>query len=80
VGMGVLSLGCTTQLPHPPSPPWCVWGRLEAGFYRKYLVLRNMEAKFIKKKNLRGFVFGMEPGATPRGSAEHTTLTNRVAY
>ena len=42
--------------------------------------MRNLEAKFLKKKNLRGVVFGMEPGATPRVHGENTTLTNRVAY
>jgi hypothetical protein len=62
-----------------------VWGKLavfnalKAGFYRKLLVLRTLEAKFLKQKNLCGLVLGMEPGVTPRVHGENTTLTNRVA-
>ena len=52
---------------------------LEAWFYRKLPVLRNLEAKFMKKKSLCGLVFGMEPGATPRVYAENTTIKDQVS-
>jgi hypothetical protein len=32
-------------------------------FYRKSVVLRNLEAKVLKTANLRGLMCGMEPGA-----------------
>jgi hypothetical protein len=69
----------------PPSPPTrVVWGKLsffsalEAWFYRKLLVLRTLEAKFLKKKNLCGFMFGMKPGVMRGLHGENTTLTDRV--
>ena len=61
-----------------------VWGKLavfnelEAWFYRKLLVLKILEAKFLKKKNLCGIVSGMGPGAMPRVHGGNTTHTNRV--
>jgi hypothetical protein len=56
-----------------------VFNGLEAGFYRKYPVLRNLEAKFLKMKNLCGPIRPMEPGSMPRVHAEKTTPTKRVA-
>jgi hypothetical protein len=41
--------------------------------------LRNLEAKFMKKKSLCGLVFGMEPRATPRVYAENTTIKDQVS-
>jgi hypothetical protein len=38
-----------------------------------------LEAKVLKKKNLCGLVFSIEPSVTPRVHAENTTLINRVA-
>jgi hypothetical protein len=52
---------------------------LEAGFYRKLLVLRTLEAKFLKNKSLCGLMLEREPGATPRVHRENTAPTNRVA-
>ena len=57
-----------------------VFNALEGWFYPKLLVLRNLEAKFLKKKNLCGLVFGMEPDATPRVCAENTPITDRVTH
>jgi hypothetical protein len=56
-----------------------VFNALEAGFYRKLLVLRSLEAKFLKTGNLPGLVFGMEPGATPQVYAENTTFKDQVS-
>jgi hypothetical protein len=57
---GVLSRTFTIQLPTPPPPPWGFWGKLsvfnalEAGFYRKYLVLRSMESSSFKRITYAG--------------------------
>jgi hypothetical protein len=56
-----------------------VFNVLEEGFYRKLLVLRNLEAKFLKKNNLCGLIREMEPGATPRVYAESKTLKDQVS-
>jgi hypothetical protein len=42
--------------------------------------MRNLEAKFMKKKSLCGLVFAMEPGATPGVYAENTPITDRVTH
>ena len=70
----------------PPIPTRCVWNKmatfnaLEAGFYRKPFVLRNLEAKFLRTANLRGLMCEIEPGATPRGSAQREhTFKDRLA-
>ena len=47
-----------------------VFNGLQAWFYRKLVVLRNLEAKFLKTENLQGVPCGREPGAIPRVSAE----------
>ena len=70
----------------PPFPTLCVWNKLaifnalEAGFYRKLFVLRNLEARFLKTGNLRGFVCEIEPGATPWVCARYTTPKPRLAH
>jgi hypothetical protein len=51
-----------------------IFNALEAGFYHKPFVLRNLEAKFLKTANLRGLMCEIEPGATPRVCAENTPL------
>jgi len=55
-----------------------VFNALEAGFYRKLPVLRNLEAKFLKTENLRGLMFEMELGAT-LACVENTTLKDQVS-
>jgi hypothetical protein len=53
---------------------------LAAGFYYKYLVLRNLEARFLKTWNLGGFLCApQEPGATQRVDSENTTLKYMLA-
>jgi hypothetical protein len=42
-----------------------LFNALGAGFYRKLVVLRNLEAKLLKTGNLGGLVCGVEPGAMP---------------
>jgi hypothetical protein len=60
----------------PPSPTWCVCNKfsvfnaLETWFYRKLVVLRNLEARFLKTRNLRGPIYEIVPGTTLRGDAE----------
>jgi hypothetical protein len=62
-----------------PLPPLGFWGKLsvfnalEAGFYPKFLVLRNMEVKLLKMCDLREPMRAVERGATPRVYAENTT-------
>lgn len=58
-------------MPSPPTPTRGVWSKLpvfkglEEGFYRKLVVLRSLEAKFMKTKNLLGLVRDMEPRTAP---------------
>ena len=50
----------------PPYPSRCVWSKLPvfnalgARFYRKPFVLSSLEAKFLKRANLRGWLREME--------------------
>ena len=77
--------GCQSEI--PPSPPTrVVWGKLSvfnalaARFYRKSPFFRNLEAKFLVKKNLCGLVCEMELGAMPQVYAENTPITDRVTH
>jgi hypothetical protein len=45
--------------------------QVEAGFTRKLVVLRNLEAKFMKTGDLCGPIHEIDPGATPRVYAEN---------
>ena len=52
----------------PPPSPWVVWGKfpvfnqLAAGFYRKVLCFRSLEAKLLKAEGLYGPLRETEPG------------------
>jgi hypothetical protein len=52
---------------------------LAAGFYRKYFVLRNLEAKFMKTENLLDLFAAPEQGETPRVWTQYTTHRDRIA-
>jgi hypothetical protein len=52
---------------------------LAAGFYRKYFVLRNLEAKFMKTENLLDLFAAQEQGETPRVWTQYTTHRDRIA-
>jgi hypothetical protein len=53
---------------------------LEAWFYRKLVVLRNLEAKLQKTDNLRGLICEIEPDAPPRIYLENKTPKDRLTH
>jgi hypothetical protein len=55
-----------------------VFNELEAWFTRKLVVLRNLEAKLLKMRNLRGLVRDLEPGLMLLVYAENTTHEDRL--
>jgi hypothetical protein len=55
-----------------------VFNELEAWFTRKLVVLRNLEAKLLKMRNLRGLVCDLEPGLMLLVYAENTTHEDRL--
>jgi hypothetical protein len=60
------------QLPHWSK--FSIFNRLEAWFTRKSVVLRNLEAKLLKKENLHGMICGDRAGVRPAGLRWRTIL------
>lgn len=50
-----------------------IFNALGAGFCRNSFVLRNLEAKFLKTWNLRGWVWEAERNSTPQVCSENTS-------
>jgi hypothetical protein len=69
----------------PPIPPGvfgtnCLFStRWRQGSPVKYIVLRNLEAKFMKTENLLDLFAAPEQGETPRVWTQYTTHRDRIA-